>query len=114
MKYGLMIIFIKDKMRQKELRFVLCPAHSEPEGRTSSSTSPMSLNTVSVLISPIPAYPDKKKVTQEVQYQNKQDGRIMKKNSAYSSEKHVTFEKSDQNLVGEYQRTSANFCCALP
>ncbi|XP_077208935.1 centrosomal protein of 192 kDa isoform X2 [Paroedura picta] len=79
-------------------------AHSEPEVKTSTSTSPLNSNTVSVLDSPLPAYPDKEKVTHEVQYKNKHDGKILKKNSANSSEKHVTFEKSpieNQKLVGE-------------
>ncbi|KAL8182343.1 UNVERIFIED_CONTAM: hypothetical protein K2H54_053539, partial [Gekko kuhli] len=75
-------------------------AHFEPGERTSTSTLPLDLNTVSVWVSPLPAYPDKEKV----QYKNKQDGKILKKNSACSSEKHVTFDKSfidNHKLVGE-------------
>ncbi|XP_054841844.1 centrosomal protein of 192 kDa [Eublepharis macularius] len=79
-------------------------AHFEPEGRTSTSTSPLNLKSVSVLVSPLPACPHKEKVTHEVQYKNKQNGRIQKKNSACNSEKHVTFDKlpiDNQQLVGE-------------
>nr|XP_056710919.1 centrosomal protein of 192 kDa [Euleptes europaea] len=78
-------------------------AHSEPEDRTSTNTSSLNVKAVPVLVSPLPAYPHKEKVTHEVQCKNKQDGRVLKKNFACTSEKHVTFEKSpidNQKLVG--------------
>lgn len=94
----------------------LCPAHSEPEDRT--STSPLNLNTVSVPVSPFPVTHEVQynKVTHEVQYKNKQDGKILKKDSQYSSKRSVTFEKSpidNQKLVGKYQTSYSQFLLCL-
>ncbi|XP_048364489.1 centrosomal protein of 192 kDa [Sphaerodactylus townsendi] len=78
--------------------------HSESENRTSTSASPLNIKTASVLVPSLPANPHEEKVTHEIQYKNKHDGSVLKKNTACSSEKHVTFEKSpidDQKFAGE-------------
>ncbi|XP_072854876.2 centrosomal protein of 192 kDa isoform X1 [Pogona vitticeps] len=70
------------------------PSSKEELSENANLPSEASATTVPILASPLPGCLNKETTMHEVKYQQKQDGKVLKRNASCSNEKHVTFENA--------------------